>query len=80
MQVKVRKIGNAMGVILPKAVIAEAELHAGDALDIHIDSNGVSLTKQIGDLKDRILKGIIASDQENLEFSESFSDTESESW
>jgi antitoxin component of MazEF toxin-antitoxin module len=80
MQVKVRKIGNAMGVILPKAVIAEAELHAGDALDIHIDSNGVSLTKQIGDLKDRILNGIIASDQENLEFSESFSDTESESW
>ena len=80
MQVKVRKIGNAMGVILPKAVIAEAELHAGDALDIHIDSNGVSLTKQIGDLKNRILKGIIASDQENLEFSESFSELESENW
>ena len=80
MEVKLRKIGNAVGVILPKSVIDQANFHAGDTLDIHIDDNGVSLKRHNEDLKERILKGILASDKENVDFAESFIDLESESW
>ena len=80
MELKLRKIGNAVGVIFPKTIITQTDFHAGDTLNVHINKNGVSLKKENNNLKENILKGILASDNENVDFSNSFNDTDNESW
>jgi len=74
MEIKVRKIGNAVGLIIPKVLAEKAEFRAGEALEISISKDGVTLQKKNNDLRQRILKGILASDQENGDFSKSFND------
>lgn len=80
MDIKVRNIGNAVGLILPKSVSSDMGFHAGDVVTIMVRDHVLNVHKKTDDIKDRILQGIRASEKENLEFSESFSDMKSEQW
>jgi putative addiction module antidote len=44
MEAKVRKIGNSMGVILPKQLIEELHLKKGDKLSITLKGKSVELS------------------------------------
>jgi putative addiction module antidote len=44
MEAKVRKIGNSMGVILPKQLIEELHLKKGDKLNITLKGKSVELS------------------------------------
>jgi len=41
---KVRKIGNSVGVVLPKEVVARLRVEPGDNLFLHHTPNGVELS------------------------------------
>jgi antitoxin MazE len=43
MQTAVRKLGNSAGVIIPKAVLAELGLVAGDAVDMRLEDGRLVL-------------------------------------
>jgi antitoxin MazE len=43
MQTAVRKLGNSAGVIIPKNVLAELGLAAGDAVDMHLEDGRLVL-------------------------------------
>lgn len=43
MQTAVRKLGNSAGVIIPKSVLAELGLTAGDAVDLRLDDGRLIL-------------------------------------
>lgn len=43
MQTTVRKLGNSAGVIIPKAVLAELGLAAGDAVDCRLEDGRLVL-------------------------------------
>ena len=44
MQTAVRKLGNSAGVIIPKALLAELGLSAGDAVDIRLEDGHLVLS------------------------------------
>lgn len=41
---KVRKIGNSLGIVLPKDVLAKLKVGEGDALSVSETQNGVALS------------------------------------
>ena len=43
MRTALRKMGNSTGVIVPKAVLAELEVRAGDALELQVDEGKIVL-------------------------------------
>jgi antitoxin MazE len=43
MQIAVRKLGNSVGVIIPKAFLAELRLVPGDAVDIRLEDGQIVL-------------------------------------
>ncbi len=43
MQTAVRKLGNSAGVIIPKSVLAELGLSAGDAVDLRLENGHLIL-------------------------------------
>jgi antitoxin MazE len=43
MQTAVRKLGNSAGVIIPKSVLAELGLAAGDAVDLRLEDGHLIL-------------------------------------
>lgn len=51
---KVRKIGNSLGVVLPKDVLAKLRVSEGDELSISETPNGVALQRHDAELQDQI--------------------------
>lgn len=51
---KVRKIGNSLGVVLPKDVLAKLKVGEGDELSVSDTQRGVALHRNDGDLQDQI--------------------------
>ncbi len=51
---KVRKIGNSLGVVLPKEVLAKLKVSEGDELSVSDTQSGVALQRHDGDLQDQI--------------------------
>lgn len=43
-RLKIRKIGNSLGVVLPKDVLDQLKVQEGDTLDVVPTQNGVSLS------------------------------------
>lgn len=43
-RLKVRKIGNSLGVVLPKEVLAQLGVKKGDSLTLTLAKNGVRIT------------------------------------
>ena len=46
MEAKIRKIGNSLGVLLPKQLIEELHLKDGDKLSIEKTGKGIELSAQ----------------------------------
>jgi antitoxin MazE len=44
MRTAIRKLGNSSGVIIPKSMLAEIGLAAGDAVDISLDDGRIAIT------------------------------------
>ncbi len=80
MEVKVRNIGNAVGVIFPKMVASSMDFHAGDVIKVEIHDHVLNIQKKTIDLKECILRGIRASEKDDVEFAESFTELDSEKW
>ena len=80
MEVRIRNIGNALGIILPKNLTSSINLHADDAVELNVEDNRLIITRKMESFKDNLLIGIQASQEENLEFAESFDELESETW
>ncbi|MFT3729050.1 MAG: AbrB/MazE/SpoVT family DNA-binding domain-containing protein [Terricaulis sp.] len=51
---KVRKIGNSLGVVLPKEVLAKLKVGEGDELAVIDTAEGVALQHFDGDLQEQI--------------------------
>jgi len=51
---KVRKIGNSLGVVLPKEVLAKLRVSEGDELSVSETPNGVALTRHDAELQEQI--------------------------
>jgi len=79
-EVKIRSIGNALGIIIPKHLTSLISLHADDAVELNVEDDRLIITRKIESLKENLLLGIQASQAENLEFAESFDELESERW
>jgi len=50
MSVKIRKIGNSEGIIIPKEVLDQLGLKAGDTVDLESEGNRITLTTEKADL------------------------------
>ncbi len=50
--IKLRKIGNSIGIILPKNIIAELNLKAGDTLEVLEEKDGIKLLANDPDFAD----------------------------
>jgi putative addiction module antidote len=51
---KVRKIGNSLGVVLPKDVLAKLRVSEGDELSVSETPNGVALQRHDTELQEQI--------------------------
>jgi len=51
---KVRKIGNSLGVVLPKDVLAKLKVGEGDELSVSETPEGVALTRNDAELQEQI--------------------------
>ncbi len=52
MTLKLRRIGNSTGVILPKDILAEANLDAGDSVTVTVRGNAIEITRASTDYAD----------------------------
>ncbi len=80
MEMKVRNIGNALGIIIPKNLTKLMNLHADDAVELDVEDDKLVIKRKKESLKENLLLGIQASQEENLEFANSFDELESETW
>jgi antitoxin MazE len=46
MRAAIRKLGNSSGVIIPKAMLAEIGIAAGDAVDLSLEDSRIIITPQ----------------------------------
>jgi antitoxin MazE len=46
MRSAIRKLGNSSGVIIPKSMLAEVGISAGDAVDLSLEDNRIIITPQ----------------------------------
>ena len=44
MRAAIRKLGNSSGVIIPKSMLAEVGLAAGDAVDLSLEDGRIAIT------------------------------------
>ncbi|MGD9814898.1 MAG: AbrB/MazE/SpoVT family DNA-binding domain-containing protein [Hyphomonadaceae bacterium] len=51
---KVRKIGNSLGVVLPKEVLAKLRVGEGDELTVSETPNGVALQRHDAEIQEQI--------------------------
>lgn len=74
MEVKIRSIGNSMGIILPRDITRRMNLHVEDVIELDVDEENKRLIvehkKQA--LRENLLQGIKASQEENLAFVNDF--------
>jgi len=54
MKLKVRNVGNSMGVILPKEILAKLHIQSGDELIATESPNGILLTPYAVDFEKQI--------------------------
>ena len=52
---KVRKIGNSLGVVLPKEVLAKLNAGEGDELTVSETPNGVAMRREDSEFQDQIV-------------------------
>ena len=80
MEAKIRSIGNALGIILPKNITKLLNLNVDEAIELNVEDERLVISRKKQSLKENLLLGIKASEEENIEFAESFEELESEIW
>ncbi len=80
METKIRSIGNALGIILPKHITKLLNLNVDEAVELNVEDERLVILRKKQSLKENLLLGIKASEEENIEFAESFDELESETW
>lgn len=80
MEAKIRSIGNALGIILPKNITKLLNLNVDEAIELNVEDERLVISRKKQSLKENLLLGIKASEEENIEFAESFEELESETW
>lgn len=80
MEAKVRRIGNALGIIIPKSLTTAVNLHADDPVELGVENDRLVISRKKESLKADLLRGIEASQEENIGFAEAFDELESEKW
>lgn len=80
MEAKIRSIGNALGIILPKNITKLLNLNVDEAIELNVEDERLVISRKKQSLKENLLLGIKASEEENIEFAESFDELESEIW
>ena len=80
MEVKIRSIGNSLGIIFPKQIMEIMNLHGEDIIEMDIDRENKRLIveRKKQSLKENLLDGINASQEENLAFANDFDELEGE--
>jgi antitoxin component of MazEF toxin-antitoxin module len=80
MEVKIRSIGNSLGIIFPKQIMEIMNLHAEDVIEMDIDREKKRLIveRKKQSLQENLLEGINASQEENLAFANDFDELEGE--
>ena len=80
MESKIRNIGNALGIILPKNITKLLNLNADEAIELNVEGERLVISRKKQSLKENLLLGIKASEEDNIEFAESVNELESETW
>ena len=80
METKIRNIGNALGIILPKDITKLLNLNVDEAIELNVEDERLVISRKKQSLKENLLLGIKASEEENIEFAESFDELETEAW
>jgi antitoxin component of MazEF toxin-antitoxin module len=80
METKIRNIGNALGIILPKDITKSLNLKVDEAIDLNVEDERLVISRKKQSLKENLLLGIRASEEENIEFAESFDELDTEAW
>jgi antitoxin component of MazEF toxin-antitoxin module len=80
MEVKIRSIGNSVGIIFPKRIAKMMNFHIEDVIELDIDTERKRLIveRKKQSLKENLLDGIKASQEENLAFVNDFDELEGE--
>ncbi|MDQ1350810.1 MAG: hypothetical protein QG657_1112 [Acidobacteriota bacterium] len=74
MEVKVRSIGNSVGIIFPRNVADMMNLHVEDVIEMDVDAerHRLIMERKKKSLRDNLLAGILASQEENTAFANDF--------
>ena len=80
MEVKIRSIGNVLGIILPKSISELMHFNAEDTVKLDVEKERLVIARKRQSLKKNLLSGIKASEHENIEFVQSFDELEKEAW
>ena len=64
---KITRIGNSAGIVLPKAILAHLEVEIGDTLDVVRTSHGIELARRRVDTADEDTADQMAAAREVME-------------
>ena len=80
MEVKIRNIGNSMGIIFPKQITKIMNYHVEDVieLDVDVERKRLIMERKKNSLRENLLEGIMASQEDNLAFVNDFDELEGE--
>ena len=80
MEVKIRSIGNSLGIIFPKRIARLMNFNVEDVIEINVNTEGKRLIMERKEksLKKNLLEGIRASQKDNLAFANDFDELEGE--
>lgn len=80
MEVKVRSIGNSIGIIFPRNIAAMMNLHTEDVIELDVDAehHRLIMERKKKSLRENLLEGILASQEENIAFANDFDELDGE--
>jgi antitoxin component of MazEF toxin-antitoxin module len=80
MEVKIRSIGNSLGIIFPRNITELMNFHAEDVIHLEVkpDKEKLIVERKKISLKENLLAGIEASQEENIVFANDFDELEGE--
>lgn len=80
MEVRIRSIGNSMGIIFPKTIAKKMNFHVEDVIELDIDQENRRLIveRKRQSLRENLLVGINASQEDNVAFANGFDELEGE--
>jgi antitoxin component of MazEF toxin-antitoxin module len=80
MEVKIRNIGNSMGIIFPQQITKIMNFHVEDVIELDVDTERklLIMERKKQSLKENLLEGILASQEDNLSFANDFDELEGE--